>query len=69
MFEPSISHDRADEDIIAKARWFASLTAEERMEMLCVFTDMAFAANPDIAERKDAQSRTGRIRVLSLPRR
>ena len=29
-----VSHDRADEDLRAKARWFAGFTPEERLRML-----------------------------------
>jgi hypothetical protein len=37
---------------------------EEREEMLCYFTDMILSVNPNVAELKDAQPITGRIRVL-----
>jgi hypothetical protein len=67
MVVQSISHDRQEESPEAKARWFQSLSLAERMELLCVFTDLAIAANPKIAERKDAQPIAGRIRVLTLP--
>ena len=64
MLHPAISHDRQEESPEAKARWFQSLSLAERMELLCLFTDLAMAANPKIAERKDAQPVAGRIRVL-----
>jgi hypothetical protein len=48
----------------AKARWFQSLPLAERMEMLCLFTDLILSANPGIMERKDAQPVAGRIRLL-----
>ncbi|MAU00228.1 MAG: hypothetical protein CL608_24070 [Anaerolineaceae bacterium] len=63
--EPSISHSRSEETPEAKARWFQSLSLEERMEMLCMFTDMILGANPDILESKDVKPVAGRIRVLS----
>jgi hypothetical protein len=61
-----ISNDRRDESPEAKARWFQSLTLEERMALLCEYTELILANNPDIAERRDAQSVTGRVRILSI---
>ncbi len=53
------------ETIEAKARWFRSLPLEERMELLCEFTDMILGLNPDIVEQKGyAQPASGRILVL-----
>ena len=61
----SISHDRTDEAIEAKARWFRSLPMSERMEMLCEFTDLVLFTNPDVQESKHAQPVAGRIQVIS----
>jgi hypothetical protein len=61
----TISHDRGEETMEAKARWFQSLTLAERMDMLCAFTDLALSANPTLQERKHAQPVAGRIQVLS----
>ncbi|MBW8010429.1 MAG: hypothetical protein FVQ83_04190 [Chloroflexi bacterium] len=63
--EKIISHDRQEETPEAKARWFQSLTLEERMEMLCAFTDLILENNPHIVEQKDAQPIAGRVRVLT----
>jgi hypothetical protein len=41
-----VSHDRRDESPMAKARWFQALALEDRMELLCLFTDLALAADP-----------------------
>ena len=60
-----ISHDRSDETIEAKVTWFRSLSLQERMDLLCNFTDLALALNPGILDKKDAQPVKGRIRVLS----
>ena len=60
-----ISHDINEESIEAKVRWFRSLPLSERMEMLCNYTDLALELNPDLAGKKDAQSITGRVRILS----
>ncbi len=61
----TISHDRRDETMEAKARWFQSLTLMERANLLCQFTDMILFANPTIVEKKDAQPIAGRVLVLS----
>ena len=66
MGVPSISHDRSEESLEAKARWFQSLSLEERMDLLCEFTDLMLALNPDIARQKDAQPVEGRVLVLEL---
>ncbi|MCC6607590.1 MAG: hypothetical protein IT327_30565 [Anaerolineae bacterium] len=63
--EKTVSHSRSEETPEAKARWFQSLSLEERMEMLCMFTDMILSANPSILESNDVKPVAGRIRVLS----
>jgi len=60
-----ISHSWQEEEPEAKARWFQSLTLAERMEMLCSFTDLILTNNPTIADTKDDQSASRRIRVVS----
>ncbi len=62
-----VSHDRSDESLEAKARWFRSLTLEDRMQLLCEFTDMVLENNPQVVEVGRAQSIPGRILVLELP--
>ena len=61
----TISHDRAEETPEAKALWFQSLSLEERMDLLCSFTDLILESNPTIADRRDARSISGRIRIVS----
>jgi len=61
----NISHNRDDESIEAKVQWFRSLSIEERMDLLCCFTDLALELNPGIMEKKDDQPLGRRIRVLS----
>jgi hypothetical protein len=61
----TITHDRSEETLEAKARWFQSLPLSERMEMLCSFTDLALTVNPALQERKHAQPVAGRVQVLS----
>jgi hypothetical protein len=63
-----ISHDRSEESLQAKVRWFQSLTVQERMEILCEMTDLALALNPDLPDQKDAQPVPGRLCVVELPR-
>jgi hypothetical protein len=65
---PGISHSREEETPEAKARWFQSLTVEERIAILCAWTDMVLENNPDIANQKEAIPIPGRVRVLKLPR-
>ena len=62
--ENRISHNRLDETPEAKARWFQSLSLEERMDILCFFTDMILQNNPQIMESKHVKSPSERIRVL-----
>ena len=63
----SISHDRQEEAPEAKARWFQSLSMQERMDFLCAFTELVMANNPSVVELKNAQLPPGRIRVLTRP--
>ncbi|MCP4136213.1 MAG: hypothetical protein GY754_34905 [bacterium] len=63
--EKSISHDREEETIEAKTRWFKSLSIYDRMEILCSITDMALTLNPKLADKKDAKQTNKRIRILS----
>lgn len=64
--DTSISHDRSDESLAAKTRWFQSLTEEERMEVFVEMMDMILELNPELLKSKDAQSIPGRVRVLEL---
>ena len=59
-----ISHDRGEETLEAKARWFQSLTIEERMDYLVEMTELILQNNPSIVDQRDAPATTGRIRVL-----
>ena len=60
-----VSHDRSEETAVGKARWFRSLSLEERMEYLCAVTDLIFENAPRVVEKKNAQSLTGRVLVLT----
>ncbi len=56
-----VIHDRKAETPEAKALWFQSLSLNERMALLCEFTDMIFENNPKVVEQKYAQPIEGRI--------
>lgn len=66
--EGTVFHDRESESPEAKARWFQSLSIEERMEYLCTITDLILENSPRLPERKHAEPVTGRIRVVRSPR-
>jgi hypothetical protein len=59
-----ISHNRNDETMEAKTRWFSSLPLSQRMELFCTYTDMALSANPQL-RKKDAESIKRRVLVVS----
>ncbi len=61
-----ISHNRDDESLEAKARWFQALSLEERMDIFCELTDLVLENNPQMAEVERAQSSSERIQVLSV---
>jgi hypothetical protein len=61
----TISHNRNDESLESKARWFQSLSLLERMDTLCFFTDLILDNNPRIVRKKNAQPTWGSFRVLS----
>ena len=60
----SISRDRCDEEPKAKARWFQTLTVEERADLLCSLTDIILEINMGNLDHKNAQPVSGRILVL-----
>jgi hypothetical protein len=63
--EFKISHDRSDETIEAKVRWFRTLSLSERMDMLCAYTDLALDLNPQLPDKKYAQQAKRRIQIPS----
>jgi len=65
----TISHGWEAETPEAKARWFQSLSVEERLNVFFAFADLALAVRPDLREKKRARRTHGRVRVLELPRR
>jgi hypothetical protein len=65
MQSESISHDWSEETPEGKAHWFQSLPLEERMQLLCEYTDLILSVNPSIVERRDAEPVEGRVLVLA----
>jgi len=63
---PTVRHDRGQESMEAKTRWFRSLSMAERMEIFCSFTDLALSVNPGLKDRTRPHPVAGRIQVLSL---
>ena len=62
--QAGVSHSRQEETLEAKARWFQSLSLQERMEMLCDMTDLILENNPKAGEKDDAQPAARRVRVV-----
>ena len=48
----------------AKARWFQSLTIEDRMELLVEFCDLALSAHAELAEAGHDEPPEARVLVL-----
>jgi len=61
----SISHDIRDESLEAKARWFQSLSLEERMDVFVSFTNLILENNPEIVKKKYVRPASERVRVIS----
>jgi hypothetical protein len=59
-----VSNTWDEENYAAKARWFGSLTIEERITLFCDLTELALSANPSLPEKKIVNSLTGRVQVL-----
>jgi len=64
---PSVSYDRSEESLEAKAQWFQSLSITERLDTLCFFTELILSQHPEMAECKDVEPIPGRIQVLQRP--
>lgn len=67
--EFSISHDRNEDTPEAKARWWQSLTMEERADYFDEFMEFILELNPDLLKQKarEAKAIPGRVQVLNLP--
>lgn len=65
--QTAVSHNRQEETLLEKARWFQQLTCTERLDMLNYFYELALSQHPDMAEHKHAEPVPGRIQVLTRP--
>jgi len=67
VMTPTVEHNRQQESIEAKTRWFSSLSMAERMEVFCSFTDLALSVNPGLSVRSQSHAKpiAGRIQILS----
>lgn len=63
----SVSHDFKEEEMESKARWFQSLSLEERMDVFVSFTNLILENNPDIVNKKYVTPASDRVAVISLP--
>ena len=64
MEKYSVSYDMNDETVEQKAKWFQSLSLEERMEIFCEFTEFILTVNPQIAEKEDTKPFNGSILII-----
>lgn len=63
-----ISHSYAT--IEEKARWFQSLSVEERMDIFCEIADLVLTVNPGLLAKKadgNAGQIQGRVQIVRLP--
>lgn len=60
-----VSHDRAEETLEAKARWFQSLLEKDRFDLFCSWTELALSLNPDLIKGNSVKPIKGRIQVLT----
>jgi hypothetical protein len=61
-----VSHDRSQESLEAKARWFQSLSLEARMDVFVAFTNLILENNPDIVKKKPLPPASDRVQIISL---
>ena len=64
--EKRILYGREAETPEAKARWFQSLSLDERIDLFCEWYELALENNPDIVKSKPfPQPASGRILIVS----
>jgi hypothetical protein len=61
----SVSHSFADESIDAKAKWFRTLSIEERMAVFVAFTNLILENNPSIVNRKGVRPALKDVRIFA----
>ena len=62
-----VSHDRSEETLIAKARWYASLPDEQKFSLLCDIYEFVAENNPKVLRKQRAPAFTRNICVLERP--
>jgi len=62
--EGEVSHLWSEESLEAKARWFASLTVEQRVEVFCEMVDFLVELNPSLLRGHDDFPAGWSVRVL-----
>ncbi len=67
QMKPNVSHDRRLETPEAKARWFQSLTMEERMRVFADYMNLILAVNPSITKRKHVEPAKEGIQIFRKP--
>ncbi len=65
--KPAVSHDRSQETPEAKARWFQSLTMEERMQVFADFMNLILSLNPTIAKKKYVEPAKEGVQIVRKP--
>ena len=65
MKQPEVKYGVAEETIEAKTLWFKSLSIQERIEVICAFSELAYDLNPKLAERPNDQPTGRSIQILS----
>lgn len=60
-----ISHKFKDESLEEKARWFQSLTMEQRIQNFCDYIELALALNPKLGDKPLDKSIKGRVQVIT----
>lgn len=63
---PRISHSRDEETPEAKARWFQSLTIDERAQVFDEFMSLILEANPGLLKKKEIDYPGRQVRVLRV---
>lgn len=61
----SISHSFGDETIEAKAKWFQSLSLEERMNVFVAFTNLIIENSPGLLNQKKIRPTLKDVRTLA----
>ena len=64
---PLISHDWNEDSLTEQARWFSSLSLEERMQLFDEFTEFLLSVNPSLLDNKisNAAPTEAHIRIVA----